>query len=220
MKLKRTLDFLTELEVNNNRNWFKENDSYYRGAKEIFDSFINQLIPELKNIDNSIDVTDAKSCVFRIYRDVRFSKNKDPYKTNFGAYIARGGRKSNFAGYYLHMQPDQSFLGGGVYMPQPPELKAIRNAIYQDPNALLEIINDEDFRETYPELYGEQLKSAPRGFPKDFEHLDLIRYKHYVVSHEVNNKFWTKGDPLDKTIKIFEKQRPFNAYLNNIIEKL
>ena len=220
MNLKSSMEFLMELEVNNERNWFKENEKNYREARGSFESFINELIPALKKMDESIDLEDAKSCMFRIYRDVRFSKNKDPYKTNFGAFIAKGGRKSTFAGYYVHMQPDQSFLGGGIYMPQPPYLKAIRNAIFRDAARYKAIINKAEFKSVFEGVYGEKLKTAPKGFPKDFPDIDLLRNKHYAVTHPVDNEFWIKGDPVVSAMKVFEKQFEFNQYLNEIVESV
>jgi len=218
--MKNVIDFLIHLKVNNDRNWFKENDALYRNAKAEFEAYIDKLIPELKNMDSSIDVESAKSCTFRIFRDVRFSKNKEPYKTNMGGYISKGGRKSVFAGYYVHFEPDASFLGGGIYMPQSPYLKAIRTAIYNDTESFKTIINDPDFKTTFKGIHGEKLKSAPRGFSKDFPDLELIKNKHYAVGKDVSNDFWIKGDPVAKAMKIFQVQYKFNNYLNKIVEKV
>jgi len=220
MELRKSLEFLMELEHNNNRNWFKENEKKYKAAKSTYEDFLNILIPRLKELDPSIDVENAKACMFRIFRDVRFSKDKEPYKKNFGAFIARGGRKSPFAGYYIHMQPEESFLGGGVYMPQGPYLSAIRKSIFNDPQGFKDIIFDTEFKNTFGEVYGEKLKTAPRGYPRDFPDIDLIRNKHYAVTHKVKNDFWLKGDPIKKAIAVFQKQYTFNEYLNRIIEKV
>lgn len=218
--MKNALDFLIHLKANNNRNWFKENDKLFRVAKAEFDAFVNELIVELKKLDSSIDVENSKNVTFRIYRDVRFSKNKDPYKTNFGAFISKGGRKSPYAGYYTHFEPDQSFLGGGIYMPQPPYLKAIRSSIYQDPKAYKDIIFSGEFKTTFGEIYGERLKGAPRGFDKDWPDIDLIKNKHYTVSVELDNEFWLSDNPVEQAMTVFEKQYTFNAYLNKIVEKV
>lgn len=218
--MKNVFEFLIELKVNNNRNWFKENDKLYRSAKAEFDTFVNDLIVALKKMDKSIDIEAAKNATFRIYRDVRFSKNKDPYKTNFGAFIAKGGRKSPYAGYYSHFEPDQSFLGGGIYMPQPNYLKAIRSNIYNNPQAYKDIIFEKGFQETFGGVWGEKLKSAPRGFDKNWPDLELIKNKHYAISKEVENEFWFSENPVDKAMEIFEKQYVFNSYLNKIVEKV
>ena len=218
--MKNALDFLIHLKLNNNRNWFKANEKLYKTAKTEFESFVNELIPHLKKMDNSIDIDDAKPAMFRIFRDVRFSKNKEPYKNNFGAFIAKGGRKSPLAGYYVHMEVDRSFLGGGVYMPPSPQLKAIRTAIYNDPASYKKIIESKEFISCFGEVYGEKLKSAPRGFSKDFPDLDLIKNKHYAVTKEIENEFWLSGDPIAEAMNIFKKQLKFNEYLNRILEKV
>lgn len=218
--MKNVLDFLIQLKVNNNRNWFKENDKMYRTAKAEFDAFVEELIVALKKLDKSIDVESSKNVTFRIYRDVRFSKNKDPYKTNFGAFIARGGRKSPYAGYYTHFEPDQSFLGGGIYMPESTYLKAIRNAIYNNPQAYKDIIFEKNFEATFGEIWGDKLKGAPRGFDKDWPDLELIKNKHFAVSKKVENEFWISENPVQQAMKVFEKQYTFNNYLNKIVEKV
>jgi uncharacterized protein (TIGR02453 family) len=219
MNLQQPLEFLMHLQVNNDRNWFKENEKLYQNAKTLFENYIDTLIVELKRMDDSIDVAKAKDCTFRIFRDVRFSHNKEPYKTNFGAFIARGGRKSPYAGYYIHLQPDESFLGGGIYMPQAAYLNAIRQTIFRDPESFKAIIFDPGFRSVFGEIFGEKLKTAPKGFPKDWPDIDLIRNKHYAVSHPVDNEFWVESDPVEGAMEVFQKQYEFNQYLNRIVEK-
>ena len=122
--------FLTDLRDNNNREWFQANKERYLKAKEVFESFIDNLIPEIRKFDSSIDLITSGDCMFRIYKDIRFSKDKTPYKTNIVAYIARGGKSSPYAGYYVHAEPGQSMLAGGIYMPQPEALKRLREEIY------------------------------------------------------------------------------------------
>jgi uncharacterized protein (TIGR02453 family) len=218
--MKNALNFLIHLKLNNERNWFKENEKFYQSAKTEFTDFIDSLIPVLKSIDDTIDVESSKECLFRIYRDVRFSKNKEPYKTNFGAFIAKGGRKTVNAGYYIHFEPDQSFIGGGIYMPQPNYLKAIRTNIYNDPDSFKKILNEKKFKDLFGGIEGEKLKTAPKGFPKDFPDLDLIKNKHFVVSKKVSNEFWLSGDLVQKVADIFKEQYPLNSYLNKIAEKV
>lgn len=217
--LKDTLHFLIELQVNNDRNWFKANEKKFRLAQSSFESFIHSLIPELRAMDSSIDVTHAKECTFRIYRDTRFSGNKQPYKNNMGAFIARGGRKSPFAGYYVHFEPDQSFVGGGIYAPEPKYLQAIRENIYKDPEPLKKIIYDPDFVSTFGEMGMDKLKTAPKGFSRDFPDIELINNRHFVVSRMVDNEFWVENDPLSGVMEWFSRQYSFNQYLNQIIEK-
>jgi len=215
--LKIVFDFLLELKVNNDRDWFKKNKDKFEVAKENFELFINRLIPLLKKIDKTINVANAKDCMFRIYKDVRFSKNKDPYKTNFGAVIAKGGRKSNLAGYYIHFEPDNSFIGGGIYMPQKEQLKNIRNDILIDSSKLKKILNNKMFMDIFGGIHGESLKTAPRGFSKEYKDISLINHKHYAVIHPISNDFWFKENHINDILSIFKTQFPFNSYLNSIV---
>ena len=219
MDLNIILEFLIDLKFNNNKIWFKENNDRYQKAKTEFEEFIEILIPKIKQIDKNIDVSSAKECVFRIFKDVRFSKNKEPYKINFGAFIAKGGRKSPNAGYYIHLEPDNSFLGGGVFQPEPAVLKSIRTEIFENAEEYKQIINNERFKKCFPEIIGEKLKSAPRGFAKDFIDIDLLKNKHYAVSHNVKNSFWLEDELFDNISDVFKEQYKFNQFLNNIVNK-
>ncbi|MBN2610574.1 MAG: DUF2461 domain-containing protein [Bacteroidales bacterium] len=219
MNAKIIFEFLLDLKFNNNRNWFKENHDRYQCARSEFEQFVDSLIPEIRQIDDSINVTSAKECLFRIFRDVRFSKDKEPYKTNFGAYIAKDGRKSPYAGYYVHFEPDDSFIGGGIYMPEPSILKSIRNRIFENPEVYKNIIRNGKFNMYFPDIYGEQLKTAPKGFPKDFPDIDLLKNKHYAVAHQVSNSFWFEKNVLNAVVDIFKVQYDFNRFLNDIIMK-
>lgn len=218
MNIKIILDFLNELAINNNRNWFKANEIRFKSARTEFEDFIEEMISGLRKTDKDIDVYNAKECMFRIYKDVRFSKDKKPYKTNFGAFIAKGGRKSKYAGYYIHIEPVQSFIGGGIYMPEPDILKAIRNEIYNNTAAFKKIITSSNFSKYFKEIYGEKLKTAPKGFPKDFKDIDLLKYKHYAVVHEVKDSFWNSKNLTDNLAGIFKIQFPFNRFLNKAVE--
>lgn len=130
------IKFLQNLEKNNNREWFKDHDKEYKKAKKEFENFVIKLIIEINKFDNSIGYVEPKDCIFRIFRDVRFGMNKDPYKNNFGAYIATNGRKSLTAGYYIHIQPDESFAGGGIYSPPSDILKKLGQK-YSNPQRIL-----------------------------------------------------------------------------------
>ncbi len=218
MDLKVIFNFLTDLKENNNREWFQENKESYLSAKIIFEQFIDRLIPRVKEFDNSIDHISAKDCIYRIYRDVRFSKNKAPYKLHFDAFIAQGGKKSIKAGYYIHISPGTSMLGGGVYRPQPDVLKAIRNEIYYNSEEFKNIITDKNFHNYFKEIYGEKLKTAPKGFPKDFPDIELLRPKSYAVVYPVADSFWQTKRVLDNVCEVFAVQSKFNAFLNKAIE--
>jgi len=219
MSLSIALEFLKQLKKNNDRNWFNSNKKLYQAAKDEFEQFINMLIPLIQDIDSEVDVFTAKECMFRINRDIRFSNDKSPYKTNFGAYIARGGRKSPYAGYYVHLEPSQSFVGGGIYMPESRFLRAVRNEIYEHTSEYKKIISDQSFKKYFSEIYGDKLKTAPKGFPQEFEDIDLLRNKHYAVVYNVDDRFWFKNSVLNEITEIFKIQYRFNNFMNRAITK-
>lgn len=219
MNIGLIIEFLIDLQFNNNRNWFKENNEKYLKAKAEFEQFIDVLIPELKKFDNGIDIASSKESIFRIFRDVRFSKNKEPYKTNFGAFLAKGGRKSPYAGYYIHIEPDRSFVGGGIYIPEPKILHSIRAEIYENIDEFKRIINNDNFRRYFSEVYGEKLKIAPKGFPKEFPGIDLLKHKHYAITYSVKNSFWSGKKIIETLMNVFRVQYPFNQFLNRAVAK-
>lgn len=216
------LAYLEDLKKNNNRDWFNTNKSRYVAAKEEFELFVNNLIPEIREIDNSIGVVTAKDCVFRIYRDVRFSTNKEPYKTNMGAYISRDGKKGKFAGYYIHIEPDNnSFIAAGIHMPDADTLKEIRIEIMENTDEMKKIINDSKFKNIFPEIYGEKLKTAPKGFPKEFKDIELLKFKSYAIVHKLDDKFVKNETNLkDSLIDLYKIAHPFNTFINRVIENI
>lgn len=217
MDLHGTVDFLEKLKENNNREWFQANKRLYDDARGEFEQFIAMLIPVVRGIDSGVDVVSPKECLFRIFRDVRFSKDKSPYKTNFGAFIAKGGRKSPYAGYYLHIEPGASFIGGGAYMPESQYLKAIRNGIFKNVDEYKAIIEGAEFRKFFGGMFGEKLKTAPKGFPKDFADIDLLKNKHYAVTHRVENGFWFSDSLVEDVKEMFSALYGLNRFLNNAI---
>ncbi len=219
MDLKIILNFLSQLKENNNRDWFKNNKISYEQAKTEFEKFVLELIQIANKYNPEIGFLNPKDCIFRIFRDVRFSKDKSPYKANFGAVIADGGRKSPFAGFYVHLEPDESFISGGVYMPESKNLKAIRTEIYENSGDYKKIINNTKFKKYFDEIYGEKLKNAPRDFPKDFADVELLKHKHYAVVHNVNNSFWDSKELFKQLSEIFGAVSPFNDFINKAINK-
>lgn len=211
---KHIFDFLRDLKTNNNRDWFEANRPRYQEARKDFERYLKNLIPQIAAFDKTVANLTAKQAMFRIFRDVRFSKDKTPYKPNFGAALMKGGRKSYFAGYYLHIEAGNSFLGGGMYMPESPVLKAVREEIYYNPAKFKSLISSPEFKKLFTELYGEKLKTAPKGYDKDFEYIDLLRYKSYTMVHNVDDETITSKDFTHYALEIFKAMVPVNHFLN------
>jgi uncharacterized protein (TIGR02453 family) len=218
---KNITDFLKKLKKNNNTDWFHSNKKQYLLAKEEFESFVNIVIYEISRFDKSISHLDVKDCMFRINRDIRFSNDKSPYKTNFGAYLARGGKKSTFAGYYIHIDPEEYFLSGGLYMPESNILKTVRKEIYENTDEFRKIINNTTFKKHFDGLLEDgKLKSAPRDFPKDFPGIDLLKYKHYIVSKDQSEKMIHSSNFMHEIKTVFQAVYPFNSFINKAIENI
>jgi len=215
---KKVFTFLHDLQQNNDREWFNANKSVYQEARKAFADFINLTINEIRKFDKDINGIEAKDCMLRIYRDVRFSHDKSPYKTNFGAYIAAGGRKSMYAGYYVHLEPGAPMLAGGLYMPPPPQLKIIRQEIYENIDEFREIIEDKNFKQYFGSLTGDQLKKGPRDFPADFPDIDLLKFKSYNVARGLTEKDVESDNILEMVHNTFKAMYPLNRFFNYALE--
>lgn len=211
------IPFLTKLSVNNNREWFEKHKGEYIQAKEEMEILVQEIIEKISEFDPTIAGQNAKKCVFRIYRDVRFSKNKDPYKTNMGGFIVPGGKKSGKAGYYLHMEPGSSFIAGGIYMPESTLLKKTREEVLYHIDEFKAIIHSSEFKSTFGEIHGEKLKRPPQGFPVDFEDLELLKFKSYTVLHPVSDEQVMSDGFVEKAIDVFKKMKDFNGFINRAI---
>lgn len=212
-----TLQFLAELAENNHKEWFDANRKRYKAAREDYISLIHQLIQGISDFDEGVVGLEPKQCIFRINRDIRFSKNKAPYKTNFGAHIAPGGRKSPYAGYYMHLEPGKCFLAGGKYHPMPNELKNIRAHIEGNAPQLRAILAENNFAKLYGEFKGDSLKTAPKGYPKDHPDIDLIKRKDFFVVHECEEGKIHSEEFVDYVVEVFRVLRPLNAFLNEAV---
>ena len=222
MQIGIILDYLKDLSANNNREWFTANRERYDIAQNIFQEISNKLIVGIGSFDKPILNVQAKDCLFRIYRDIRFSHDKTPYKTHFGVYIAaNGGRKSPFAGYYLHLDPTGCFLASGVWCPAPNTLKALRQAVFDNIDELNEIRAEKHFKKYFSNFAeDDKLKKVPAGFPKDFEHAELLKLKHYIVEYPIDEKTLNTSNFCETVTNIFKTAYPFNRFLNYTIENL
>ncbi|WP_333854358.1 DUF2461 domain-containing protein [Epilithonimonas sp.] len=213
-----TFNFLSSLEVNNNREWFNENKNLYLKAKENVENVVNKIISGVSEFDESVERLEAKNCIFRIYKDTRFSKDKTPYKTNIGASLVEKGPKTlNHAGYYVHLEPGKSFLAGGVYMTEPKNLKAIREKISSEGEDFLKILNKKSFKDNL-ELRGERLVKIPQGFDKENPMGDYLKFKQFTVFHPLSDEEVLDGDFVKNTVKVFKEIYPFNQFLNEAIQ--
>jgi uncharacterized protein (TIGR02453 family) len=207
--------FLNELKENNNREWFQDNKKRYDALRNEFVEVVRQFIDRISAFDPEIAGLDAKSCIYRIYRDIRFSNDKTPYKIHFGAYMTGyGGRTSSYAGYYVHLEPGNSLLSGGVWCPPPPLLKKLRQDIYDNIEEFVEIIENKDFKKTFPELEGELLKRMPAGFPADSPFDAILKHKDFIVSSPKPESFFYKENWIDHAVDDFKLLFPFNRFLN------
>lgn len=213
---KSTLDFLTEIKCNNNRDWFIANKPKYLNVRENFESFVQEIIDRIILFEPIMKGLEAKSCVYRINRDIRFSNDKSPYKSHLGAFIVKGGRKNGdkFAGYYFHIEPGASILAGGAYTPPTPWLSAIREKISDYPEEFIKIITAKDFIKYFGKIEGEKLKTAPKGYPSDHPHIELLKFKSYLVVNEASDKLVLSNAYQDHVINVFKVMKPLNDYLN------
>lgn len=214
-----TLNFLSTLEINNNREWFIENKQLYLNAKENVENVVNEIISGVSEFDKSVERLEAKNCIFRIYKDTRFSKDKTPYKTNIGASLVEKGPKTlNHAGYYIHLEPNKSFLAGGVYMTEPKNLKSIREKISSEGDEFLNILNKKSFKDQL-ELRGDKLVKVPQGFDKENPMGDYLKFKQFTVFHPLSDEDVLDGNFVKNTVKVFKEIYPFNQFLNDGIGK-
>lgn len=217
-----TLQFLKGLKKNNNKTWFDGHRTQYEAAKKDMENFIQLVIDSHGKKDPDIRDLTAKGCLFRIYRDVRFSKNKTPYKTNMGASMSRGGKKSAYAGYYFHCEPGGSFVGGGIWMPEPPQTKKIRQEIDYCLDEFNKIVEGKKFKSIYGGLEINDdwtLSKVPQGFEKDNPAVEYLKLKSWIATAELKDEDLTSKDLLKKTLAAFETLQPLVAFLNRAIEE-
>jgi len=209
MNLTLILKFLKDLSKNNNRDWFEKNRSVYLVAKSSFEDFLETLHKDLVKIDEGLESLNPRKLGFRIYRDVRFSKDKRPYKLNMGAGFSPNGKMEQEPGYYIHIEPgNKSMIAGGMYMPDPQNLAKIRQEIDYNAEGLLKILNGKEFKKHFGGLSDwDRVKTAPKGYPKDHLNIELLKNKSFTVSHlftdaEVKDKNFVKNvAALAKSIK-------------------
>lgn len=210
-----TINFIKELKVNNNREWFAGNKEKFQKANEHFISFADDVLFEMNKID-TIETVSGKKSVFRIYRDVRFSKDKTPYKTHFSGSFKRATAALR-GGYYFHIEPGNSFIAGGFWAPNPKDLLRIRKEISVDTYDLKEILESAKFKTTFGELIGERVKTAPRGFDKNHPEIELLQLKQFIVLKKISDQELQKENFSNVVVEIFKEMRPFFDYMSSVL---
>nr|HMT30014.1 DUF2461 domain-containing protein [Bacteroidia bacterium] len=196
------------------REWFEKNRSKYELAKDDHGQFTEELIKELSKINPALKDLQVKDCVFRIYRDVRFSKNKAPYKTNFGCYFVEGGKKSEKAGFYIQLEPGNSFIAGGCWMPQAPALKAIRQEIDYNLADFEKIMKEKKFKSLFGTLSDMKLKTTPKGYTPDNPGIEYLKHTSFIVETALNDTDFTSKAIVKKCADAYKVMYPFIRFLN------
>ncbi|MDR1227267.1 MAG: DUF2461 domain-containing protein [Prevotellaceae bacterium] len=217
---KSTLKFLKDLSANNNREWFAQHKTAYEAAKADAEHLATQLAAGIAQFDKSIGYLEPKDCMFRIYRDTRFSHDKVPYKTNLGVVLQRGGKKTQFACYYVHIEPGNLFLSGGIYMPSPEALKALRQAIDVNFEEFEKIIKNKTFGK-YFDLEGDsKLNRVPQGFDKESPAAEYLKWKSWYVTSSITATEICSSDFVVQTLQKFKALHPLVKFFNEAIEDI
>ncbi len=212
---KDSLDFLTDLSKNNNREWFNTCKDRYLAARDNIIDFADALLVEM-NTHDRIETPSGKKSVFRIYRDVRFAKDKTPYNNHWSGVFKRATKKLR-GGYYFRIESGNSGLVGGFWGPDTDDMKRIRQDIDANPDTWRELLGNKTLVETFGTLYGEQLGSAPRGYAKDHPAIDLLRYKQFMLRHLFTDEEVLSPDFVYKVNDVFKKMRPFLDFMSEVL---
>ncbi len=212
---KSSLDFLSQLKQNNNKPWFEENKPKYLVELNHIETFAGALLHELSKTD-VLETQSGKRSVYRIYRDIRFSKDKTPFKAYWGGSYKRA-TSARRGGYYFHIEKGNTSLIGGFWGPNAADLKRIRSEFAHDPETFKKILNSKTFKSTFGVLQGEQLKTAPKGFEKDHEAIDLLRFKQYLIIKRFTDEEVLSPQFLEQALETFQNMRPFLDYMSEVL---
>ena len=216
---KEGIKFLKQLKKNNNRDWFNKHKSEYEDFLKLpLQSFISSVKAPMAKVAPEIEVNPKRS-IFRIYRDIRFSKNKAPYKTHVAAVFHLKGNWQNSAGYYVHVEPGIIYVGGGMYMPDSSQLKKIRHAVADNPKEFLSIVTSDTFEKKFKKLEGEKLSRMPLGFPKDHMMGEWLKFKSFYTGVEWDEKECHTMKFLDKVLVVYKDLLPLIRFLNEALGK-
>lgn len=216
-----TLRFIRQLSRNNNKEWFEKHRKQYEDARMDFEQLVTAIIQRFGNIDPDVAPLTARQCIYRQYRDVRFSKDKTPYKPHMGASLDRDGKNSGFAGYYFHLEPgNKSMLGGGIWMPEAVSLKKIRQEIDYNWDEFSSIIQNKDFRRTFGDLEtGEyKLSREPKGYTKENPAIEYLKLKSLVAMQPLTDDELTSKGIVEKVVKGYTALMPLVHFVNRSLE--
>ena len=223
-----TLPFLQELAVNNNREWFNAHKAHWLEIKEAFESFTQALIDDMATVDDTLAGLTARNSVYRIYRDTRFSADKTPYKTHVACFLSSWGPKnSGVPGYYFQLGCDEAYglegtcnLGGGIFMPSPEALDAIRQEIFYCTDEFLAIMNEKSYKKYFGNGFFtlKKLQRVPKGYPADWEHADLLKYKDYTTSYTMPDRFIGSEKLFDEVLKVWRASVPLNRFVQRAMD--
>lgn len=218
MNFEFILKFLKDLSKNNDRTWFEKNKPRYLEAKQGFEDFITGLLKEMTKFDEGLAGLDPKKLPFRIYRDVRFSKDKSPYKVNMGAGFSPNGKLVQEPGYYIHVEPGKSFVAGGIYMPDAGNLAKVRQEIDYNADKLMKVMNSKSFKKLFKGFDDfDKLKTMPKGYAKDHPQIELLKHKSFIVSYNYTDKDVTDKKFM-KTVAAHAKEiKPLNDFIREAI---
>ena len=221
MDISYIIEFLKELKKNNNREWFADNKEIYEKAKIQFELLTSGVIETISKFEPEVKGILPSQCTYRIYRDVRFSSDKSPYKTHMGAYVNAHGKKSNHCGYYLHLEPGNCMLCAGSICWPSRLLKELRQDIVDNIDEYIGIVENPEFKKYYPVIGEERLVTAPKGFDKNWEYIDYIKPKDFSICCNLPDTFFTedKDTLLDRIGRIFEIAKPFADFTNFTIDE-
>ncbi|WP_268035135.1 DUF2461 domain-containing protein [Algoriphagus sp. PAP.12] len=212
------LKFLSQLAENNSKEWMDANKKWYQETRGEFLKDVEVFLKQLSELEPEFSTFKPKECVFRQNRDIRFSANKNPYKLNFGAYFSPGGKKSDGPGYYVQVQPGNSFFGGGIWMPPSDVLKKIRKEIDYSGAELEKIESETEFKKLFGEISGEKLKTSPRDYDADHPYIEYLKLKSFTVTRPISDKDVDSGNYINLAMEGFIKMKPFNDFLAQAIE--
>jgi len=221
MLTKESLQFLDDLKANNNRDWFQDNKKRYEIFKKNYHQLVTDFLDAMKPLDSSLELLQVKDCTFRINRDIRFSKDKSPYKAHLGVWLSSGAKGANRSGYYVHIEKGASFIAGGFYSPDSEELKKVRKEIAFFYDDLEEILKEKNFKKEFGSLdinENNSLKSMPRGYEKDHPAIEFLKLKSFTVSQKYDISEVTKKDFVAKMSQRLITLKPFNEFINRALE--